>query len=33
MMMRLDVGVADLEAGTQWAVDQGARLNTNRRPR
>lgn len=34
MMMHLDVGVADLEAGIQWAVDQGARVaNTNRRPR
>lgn len=26
MMMHLDVGVADLEAGIQWAVDQGARV-------
>lgn len=24
MMMHLDVGVADVEAGVRWAVDQGA---------
>ena len=26
IMMDLDVGVADVEAGIQWAVDQGARV-------
>lgn len=26
IMMHLDVGVADVEAGIQWAVDQGARV-------
>lgn len=26
MMMHLDVGVGDVEAAIQWAVDQGARV-------
>ena len=26
--MHLDVGVADLEAGIQWAVDQGALMRS-----
>ena len=26
MMMHLDIGVADLEAGVRWSVEQGARL-------
>jgi Glyoxalase-like domain len=26
MMMHLDIGVADLDAGAEWAVSQGARL-------
>ena len=26
MMMHLDIGVADLESGVLWAIQQGARL-------
>ena len=26
MMMHLDIGVADLDAGVRWAAEQGARL-------
>ena len=26
MMMHLDIGVADLDAGVEWATTQGARL-------
>ena len=26
MMMHLDIGVADLESGVLWAIEQGARL-------
>lgn len=26
MMMHVDIGVADLESGVRWAVEQGARL-------
>ena len=26
MMMHLDIGVADLDAGVEWATAQGARL-------